>query len=92
MWSSPLSKRAERWGGGGGGGRRKVIDGLGARILGSECDVRLSLRGRGLGVDCGVGRINVEKRFLREATPVMRGDSGASKYSSERISSGVNTN
>jgi hypothetical protein len=33
-----------------------------------------------------------EKRFLREATPVMRGDSGASKYSSERISSGVNTN
>jgi hypothetical protein len=57
--SSLLSKRAERWGGGGGGGRRSVIGGLGARMFGSEWDVRWSLRGRGLGVDWGVGRINV---------------------------------
>lgn len=56
-------------------------------MLGSEWDVRWSLRGRGLGVDCGVGRINVEKRFLREATPVMRGDSGASQFSSDEVSS-----
>lgn len=59
-------------------------------MLGSEWDVRLSSRGRGLGVDCGVGRIKVEKRFLREATPVIRGDSGASKKLSERVSSGLN--
>lgn len=86
-----MSKRAERWGGGGGGGRRWVIGGLGARISGSELDVRWSLRGRGLVVDWGVCRI-AEKRLLREATPVMRGDSNASKYSSEGVSSGLATN
>lgn len=42
-------------------------------------------------MDWGVGRINVEKRFLREATPVIRGDSDASKYSSDGGSSGLNT-